>query len=288
MTSDDLDRVERELNVRLPATYRALVQTYPAGLGPSGPDYELIDDAEQLIAINRRFREDGFFGLPWPAHFFCFGGDGSGNEYYLDLRRDPSPVCFADHERSMFTEQWSSLESWLAERLKEAAEWQAEEQRRAERKASRRWWQFWICLALAALAGLGCEPPGAQPIAACQRYRPHVAKATFDGRVGSVVVRNASTRAAEVKIYHPDGTGDVEGRWTLPPGAVVSLTEPDSQPLPIGNDWGVQADQSCVTTLGKAAAWRPDEFALRWQGDSLRAGLQLPAGRAGASDRRGP
>ncbi len=144
MTSDDLDRVERELNVRLPATYRALVQAYPAGLGRSGPDYELIDDAEQLIAINRAFRKDGFFGQPWPAHFFCFGGDGSGNEYYLDLRRDPSPVNFADHEGSMFTEQWSSLESWLAERLKEEAEWQAEEQRRAARKASRRWWQFWI------------------------------------------------------------------------------------------------------------------------------------------------
>ncbi len=144
MTSEDLDRIERELGVRLPATYRALVQAYPLGLGPSGPDYELIDDADQLIATNRYFRKHGFFGQPWPAHFFSFGGDGSGNEYYLDLRRDPSPVCFADHEGSLYTEQWPSLEDWLAERIKDEAEWQAERQQRAARKALKRWWQFWI------------------------------------------------------------------------------------------------------------------------------------------------
>lgn len=143
MTSDDLDRVERQLGVRLPAAYRALIQAYPVGLGASGPDYQLIDDAEQLIAINRRLREHGFFGQPWPAHFFSFGGDGSGNEYYLDLRRDPSPVCFADHEGSPCSEQWPSLDEWLAERIREKAEWQAEGRRRAARKASKRWWRFW-------------------------------------------------------------------------------------------------------------------------------------------------
>jgi hypothetical protein len=67
LTSDDLDRVERELGVRLPAAYRALIQAYPVGLGSSGPDYELIDDADQLIAINRYFREHGFFGQTWPV-----------------------------------------------------------------------------------------------------------------------------------------------------------------------------------------------------------------------------
>ena len=143
MTSEDLDRVEHQLGVRLPAAYRALIQAYPVGLGASGPDYELIDDAEQLIAINRRLREHGFFGQPWPAHFFSFGGDGSGNEYYLDLRRDPSPVCFADHEGSPYSEQWPSLDEWLAERIREETEWQAEGRRRAARKASKPWWRFW-------------------------------------------------------------------------------------------------------------------------------------------------
>jgi hypothetical protein len=144
MVSEDLDRIERELGIRLPGEYRALILTYPMALGASGPDYELLDDPAELVAVNRRFREQGFFGLPWPAHFFCFGGDGSGNEYYLDLRKDPSPVYFADHEGTLYSEQWPSLDAWLAERLREQAEWEAEARQRAERKAHKRWWQFWI------------------------------------------------------------------------------------------------------------------------------------------------
>jgi hypothetical protein len=144
VTADDLDRVERELGIRLPGDYRALVLAYPTELGSSGPDYELLDAPEQLIAINRRLREQGFFGLPWPAHYFSFGGDGSGNEYYLDLHKAPSPVYFADHEGSVYQEQWPSLQAWLTERLREQAEWEIEEQERARRKAMKRWWQFWI------------------------------------------------------------------------------------------------------------------------------------------------
>jgi hypothetical protein len=144
VTSNDLDRIERELGIRLPSDYRALVLTYPVGLGASGLDYELLDDAGQLIAINRLFREQGFFELPWPAHFYSFGGDGNGNEYYLDLRKEPSAVYFADHEGSLYSEQWPSLEAWLTERRQEQAEWQEEARRRAARKASKRWWQFWI------------------------------------------------------------------------------------------------------------------------------------------------
>jgi len=144
VVSDDLDRIERELGIRLPGEYRALVLTYPLGLGPSGPDYELLDDPGEIIAVNRRLREHGFFGMPWPAHFFSFGGDGSGNEYYLDLRKEPSPVYFADHEGTLYEEQWPSLDAWLAERLREQAELVAEERHRAERRARKRWWEFWV------------------------------------------------------------------------------------------------------------------------------------------------
>jgi cell wall assembly regulator SMI1 len=144
VTSEDLDRVEHDLGIRLPSEYRALIMTYPLGLGPSGPDYELLDDADQLVAINRLFRQQGFFDMPWPAHFFTFGGDGLGNQYYLDLRKEPSPVYFADHEATLDGEQWPSLQAWLAERVAEQAEVEAEKRARAERKAAKRWWQFWI------------------------------------------------------------------------------------------------------------------------------------------------
>jgi len=144
LTASDLDRIERELAIRLPANYRALVINYPAALGPSGPDYELLDDPQQLIDINKLYRAQGFFGMPWPEHYYSIGGDGSGNDYYLDLRVEQSPVYFADHEGSIYSEQWPSLDAWLAERVKERREWEQEERQRQERKAAKKWWQFWI------------------------------------------------------------------------------------------------------------------------------------------------
>ena len=62
----------------------------------------------------------------------------------MDLRKEPSPVYFADHEGSIYSEQWPSLEVWLAEQIKEQAEFEEEERRRAERRAQRRWWEFWV------------------------------------------------------------------------------------------------------------------------------------------------
>jgi hypothetical protein len=110
-------------------------------------------------------------------------------------------------------------------------------------------------------------------LADCRLYRPHLAKRTFDGRVGSVLVRNAGSREVELKVYHPDGIGDVEMRRRVGAGAVLALQGEDGARLALGNDWGVQIDRSCISTLGEAAEWAPGEFSLRWEGDSLRPGL---------------
>lgn len=128
-------------------------------------------------------------------------------------------------------------------------------------------------IALCLVPVASCERPPVSRLSACQVYRPQLAKQTFDGRVGAVLVRNASPRQVEVKVYHPDGLGDVELRRRLAPGAVLALEGDDGSRLPLGNDWGIQVEQSCVATLGQAAEWQPGEFSLRWEGDSLRAGL---------------
>ena len=127
-------------------------------------------------------------------------------------------------------------------------------------------------LLLALLVTPACEAmPGR--LADCRLYRPHLAKRTFDGRVGSVLVRNAGPREVELKVYHPDGIGDVELRRRVRAGAVLALQGEDGTRLALGNDWGVQIDGSCIATLGEAAEWAPGEFSLRWEGDSLRPGL---------------
>jgi hypothetical protein len=119
-------------------------------------------------------------------------------------------------------------------------------------------------------------------------YRPHLAKRTFDGRVGSVLVRNAGPREVKVRLYHPDGTGDVERQWRAAAGTVLPLTGDDGARLSVGNDWGIQVGRSCVATLGQAAEWQSGEFSMHWDGDSLRAGLgDAQPGVEPDADRRG-
>ena len=126
---------------------------------------------------------------------------------------------------------------------------------------------------LGALTLLGCERAASAGLDPCQVYRPHLAKRTFDGRVGSVLLRNSGPREVEVKVYHPDGVGDVELTRRVAPDSVLVLQGEEGVRLALGNDWGIQVDGSCTVTLGASAAWAPGEFSLHWDGDSLRAGL---------------
>jgi hypothetical protein len=119
---------------------------------------------------------------------------------------------------------------------------------------------------------LGCDRP-LPGLADCRVYRPRLAKQTFDGHVGAVLLHNATTREAEVRLYHPDGQGDVELRRRAAPGKVLVLQSENGERLALGNDWGIQVNGSCVATLGQAGKWSLGEFTLRWDGDSLRAGV---------------
>lgn len=130
-----------------------------------------------------------------------------------------------------------------------------------------------VSLAVATIALAACESGSSGQLAPCQVYRPRMAKRTFDGRVGVVLVQNTTSRVARVKVYHPDGQGEDFRRWTVDPGRVLALSGEDGDRLNLGNDWGIQVDRSCVSTLGQAAEWQEGEFSLQWDGDSLRAGL---------------
>ena len=118
---------------------------------------------------------------------------------------------------------------------------------------------IWFGLGLE-LVGLGLGLWGIarlDGVAVCQVYRPHIAKRTFDGRIGAVGLHNAASREAEVKVYHPDGPGDGKLRRRVAPGEMLVLEGSDGARLALGNDWGIQVDRWCVATLGEAAAWAP-------------------------------
>jgi hypothetical protein len=133
-----------------------------------------------------------------------------------------------------------------------------------------------LALSLAFVVLTGCQAPP-EVVIACRLYHPHTAKSTFDGRVGAVRVRNGSNLPAQIKVYHPDGIGDIEMDWMVKPGGTISLTNPDGSDVSFGNDWGIQVNQSCIGLLGQVAEWSSDQFTLHYDGDSLRAGLGSPA-----------
>jgi hypothetical protein len=94
--------------------------------------------------LNQYYREEGFFGVPWPPHYWGVGDDGGGNAYLLDLSQTPAPVLYADHETGEFSTEAPDFPTWVRQLHQELAALKADAQRQMERRASRRWWQFWI------------------------------------------------------------------------------------------------------------------------------------------------
>ena len=144
MTEAELRSIEDALAIALPNMYREVMRNYPFALDSFANDCEIPNDPTRIIQKNKELRVNGFFGRPWPNHFFAFGDDGGGNEHYLDLRNDPSPVFLADHEGSEDYKLASDLATWVADRKLEYAAWDEEDRLRAERRQNRKWWQFWI------------------------------------------------------------------------------------------------------------------------------------------------
>jgi hypothetical protein len=139
-----LAQIEQALGMTLPPEYRAVMLAYPFSSGSLAEELWLLDDPAQLIEINTDYRRDGFFGIPWPTHYFAVGGDGLGNAHFLDLHQAPAPVRFADHETGEFEDIAPDTTAWIATLWEELAEIEADRRVMAEAREHKRWWQFWI------------------------------------------------------------------------------------------------------------------------------------------------
>ncbi len=139
LSEAELDGIEAALEIELPDPFRALHANYPFPESSDARAHELMVIAPAIIEANQSLREEGFFGEPWPRHWFSFGCDGCGNEYYLRLDEKRPLVYFADHEDSSSQESGTPIEEGVEERLETIREIEAEERARSARK----WWQFW-------------------------------------------------------------------------------------------------------------------------------------------------
>ena len=140
MTADELDRIERELGLKLPGSYREFMQSGEFGEGSRGPQ-DLTGVGEEVIAMNKDLRMNGFFGAKWPEHYIAIGDDGAGDYYFTDAQRDRPAVFLADHELTTNKDCLVVSKKYQYETFLRFWEFLEENRLATEKWLKRRWWQ---------------------------------------------------------------------------------------------------------------------------------------------------
>lgn len=152
MTPEDFARIEKDLSVILPPTYReALLR--PEFQSAEAGFQEFSGDADEIIGLNLEVWEDGFCGAKWPDHYLVIGEDGAGNNYFTDLKQTRPAVFLADHELTASKKQLVTTESYetfadfiaFVHRLQAAANTLLPESEETSggSPTKKSWWRFW-------------------------------------------------------------------------------------------------------------------------------------------------
>jgi hypothetical protein len=97
MTGEDIEHIERALAITLPETYKHALVPFriPALIGNT--EYELWDDAERLVVLNRKLRAGSRFRPAWPRYLFAVGNPHADVLIAVDTREPDGPVWWLDH-----------------------------------------------------------------------------------------------------------------------------------------------------------------------------------------------
>ncbi len=99
MTPSDIERIEKETELKFPQCYIDVVTNYPAELLKSdAPDFGLLDDPDEIIMENNDVRSSGYFGQKWTERYLIIGKNGCGDYYVVSQESKEFSVGFADHE----------------------------------------------------------------------------------------------------------------------------------------------------------------------------------------------
>lgn len=97
MTTDDVERLERELGIDLPSPYKKVVLSYPIPAYSGNADTKVWDNVKRLLEFNQELRRGLAGGVkPWPPNMFATGHAGDGCPTALDLN-DGGAVWWVDH-----------------------------------------------------------------------------------------------------------------------------------------------------------------------------------------------
>lgn len=144
MTDTQLDRIEAELELKLPADYRAVSREFP--FRPIGNEevYWFYDDPEKVINATRlpMYASD-YDRANWKPTYLVIGHGAAGDEHLIDTALTHSPVYLISHEDLSIVEEWASLSAFVEYSNQEVeqaerAEAERERNRKVESQKTRR------------------------------------------------------------------------------------------------------------------------------------------------------
>ena len=99
MKQDDFDFIERELNIKLPESYKKIA--LEAKLAKLDRAECFYDDPQKLVEMNKRLRKRGLHGKSWKDNHFAFSYEKDGGAYhFIDLDVEDGEVYLARPAKS--------------------------------------------------------------------------------------------------------------------------------------------------------------------------------------------
>ena len=121
MTDTQLDRIETELGLRLPADYRAVSQEFPFRTIGNERVYWFYDDPNSVIQNTRVPMSDGDYDMAnWNPTYLIIGRGAAGDEHLIDTALAHSSVYLLSHEDHSIVEEWPSLSAFVEDWNKQA------------------------------------------------------------------------------------------------------------------------------------------------------------------------
>jgi hypothetical protein len=112
MTDDDVDTIDGQLGVNMPAEYRAFVLSPPAPFLKAYGGRELFTNPRSVVYTTLRKRSE-LIEVRMPYEMVVIGEPGNGDFICLDLSQEPATVVEFDHERNEFRTLAFSFDSWV-------------------------------------------------------------------------------------------------------------------------------------------------------------------------------
>lgn len=97
MNKNDLDKIEKELEIKLPESYRLVMENdLPTAL-KGNSNFDLWDNPDVLIKRNIELRKGDSGFKQWPNKLFFIGDPLTACGNAIDLSSQDSPVWWVDH-----------------------------------------------------------------------------------------------------------------------------------------------------------------------------------------------